>query len=128
MYHRAMIPTRLSLTDEYDQKSAEDAMASPTRENERHTQQRDATVLHALFAYLSTLVHLPVLIWSVSGMLHFTAAWVKPSTEVICNPIIGHLRRSRVGVHIRAILVGRHPVGKYRSTISKPRSRGSRSL
>lgn len=46
--------------------SSQTAQRIISRMNESITPQRDATVLHALLAYISTLVHLPVLIWAIS--------------------------------------------------------------
>ncbi|KAH9823260.1 hypothetical protein DFH28DRAFT_946607 [Melampsora americana] len=52
--------------DEELGSSSQTAQKFMSRMNESIAPQRDATVLHAVVAYVSTLVHLPVLVWAIS--------------------------------------------------------------
>ncbi|KAG0142365.1 hypothetical protein CROQUDRAFT_50382 [Cronartium quercuum f. sp. fusiforme G11] len=67
MYHRGLTPTRLE--DDLTGKPTEGKTDKTIRGNTRDINQRNAVVLLAVFAYVSTLVHVPVLIWSVGGKL-----------------------------------------------------------
>ncbi|KAG0140956.1 hypothetical protein CROQUDRAFT_52482 [Cronartium quercuum f. sp. fusiforme G11] len=65
MCHRGLIPAGLS--DDFQGKSAEAMTIRSICKKEVNVDQKNAVVLLALFAYVSTLVHVPVLIWSVGG-------------------------------------------------------------